>query len=351
MEIALITDTHFGARNDNQNFNEYFYKFYENIFFPTLKERGITTCVHLGDVMDRRKFVSYKIATDFRKRFISVFQQMGIDLHIIIGNHDTYYKNTNEVNAMEELVGQDRFKIYTGPEVVDFDGVPIQFIPWINAGNYDASMSALAKSQSQIIMGHLEVNGFEMYKGFKADGSYEKDLFQRFDIVMSGHFHHKSDDGQIYYLGTPYELYWNDFDDPKGFHIFDTETRELERIVNSYRIFDKIYYDDSNKDYSKYDVSKYKDKYVKLIVVNKKDLYQFDLFTDRLLKADAFEVKIIEDFSELDADNVSDDIVENTEDTMTLLEKYIDELDVTLDKDRLKNKMRSLYTEAQDIEL
>ena len=351
MEIALITDTHFGARNDNQNFNEFFYKFYENIFFPTLKERGITTCVHLGDVMDRRKFVSYKIATDFRKRFINVFQQMGIDLHIIIGNHDTYYKNTNEVNSMEELVGRDRFKIYTGPEVVDFDGVPIQFIPWINSGNYTESMSALSKSQSQIVMGHLEVNGFEMYKGFKADGSYDKDLFKRFDIVMSGHFHHKSDDGQIYYLGTPYELYWNDFDDPKGFHIFDTETRELERIVNSHIIFEKIYYDDSNKDYSKEDVSKYKDKYVKLIVVNKKDLYQFDLYTDKLLKADAFEVKIIEDFSELDADNVSDDIVENTEDTMTLLEKYIDELDVTLDKDRLKNKMRQLYTEAQDLEI
>jgi hypothetical protein len=99
------------------------------------------------------------------------------------------------------------------------------------------------------------------------------------------------------------------------------------------------------------DVSVYKDKYVKLIVVNKKDLYQFDKFTDRLLQADAFEVKIIEDFSELDADNVSDDIVNNTEDTMTLLEKYIDQLDVTLSKDRLKNTMRSLYTEAQDLEI
>ena len=212
-------------------------------------------------------------------------------------------------------------------------------------------MSALAKSQSQIIMGHLEVNGFEMYKGFKAEGSYDKELFKRFDIVMSGHFHHKSDDGQIYYLGTPYEIYWNDYNDPKGFHIFDTEKRELERIVNPYTIFEKIFYDDTDKDYTNEDVSKYKDKYVKLIVVNKKDLYQFDKFTDRLLQADAHEVKIIEDFSELDAENVSDDIVENTEDTMTLLEKYIDQLDITLKKDRLKNTMRSLYTEAQDLEI
>ena len=351
MKIALVTDTHFGARNDNQNVNDYFYKFYDDIFFPELEKRGITTCVHLGDVVDRRKFISFKIANDFRQRFINRFAELGIDLHIIIGNHDTYYKNTNEVNSMEELVGRDRCNIYTGPEVVEFDGVPIQFIPWINANNYDESMTALSHSPAQMAMGHLEVNGFEMHKGHFADGSYDKELFRRFDIVMSGHFHHKSDDGQIYYLGTPYEIYWNDYEDPRGFHIFDTETRELERIVNPYRIFEKVYYDDTTTDYTDYDMSKLKDMYVKVIVVNKKDLYQFDKFVDKLLQADAHEVKIVEDFSELDAENVSDDIVENTEDTMTLLEKYIDELDVTMSKDRLKNTMRSLYTEAQDLEL
>ena len=352
MKVAIINDTHFGARNDNQNFNEYFYKFYENIFFPTLKERGIKTCVHMGDVVDRRKFISYRIANDFRKRFIAPFQRDGIDLHIIIGNHDTYYKNTNEVNAMEELVGQDRFKIYTNPEVVEFDDVPIQFIPWINSGNYDVSMAALSRSHAQIAMGHLEIDGFEMYRGgHRHEGSYNKQLFNRFDIVMSGHFHHKSDDGHVYYLGTPYEIYWNDWQDPKGFHIFDTETRELERIVNPYTLFEKIYYDDAGDDYSKHDFGKYREKYVKLIVVNKKDLYGFDQFVDKLLKADAHEVKIIEDFSDLDAENVSDDIVENTEDTMTLLSKYIDELDVDLEKDRLKNIMRTLYNEAQDLEI
>ena len=351
MKIALVTDTHFGARNDNQNVNDYFYKFYDNIFFPELEKRGITTCVHLGDVVDRRKFISFKIANDFRQRFINRFAELGIDLHIIIGNHDTYYKNTNEVNSMEELVGKDRCNIYTGPEVVEFDGVPLQFIPWINANNYDESMTALSHSPAQIAMGHLEVNGFEMHKGHFADGSYDKELFRRFDIVMSGHFHHKSDDGQIYYLGTPYEIYWNDYEDPRGFHIFDTETRELERIVNPYRIFEKVYYDDTTTDYTDYDMSKLKDMYVKVIVVNKKDLYQFDKFIDKLLQADAHEVKIVEDFSQLDAENVSDDIVENTEDTMTLLEKYIDELDVTMSKDRLKNTMRSLYTEAQDLEI
>ena len=352
MKIAIITDTHFGARNDNQNINDHFYKFYEDVFFPALIERDITACVHMGDVTDRRKFISFKTANDFRSRFIERFKELNIDLHIIIGNHDTYYKNTNEVNSMNELVGEDILtSIYSAPKVVEFDGVSIQFMPWINSGNYEAAMKVLKTSPAQILMGHLEVNGFEMYKGHRALGSYDKELFNRFDLCFSGHFHHKSDDGHIYYLGTPYEITWSDYNDPKGFHIFDTETRELERIINPHTIFEKIYYDDIDHDYTNEDVSKYKDKYVKLIVVNKKDLYQFDKFTDRLLQADAFEVKIIEDFSELDATNVSDDIVENTEDTMTLLEKYVDELDVTLDKTRLKNTMRTLYNEAQDLEL
>ena len=351
MKIALITDTHFGARNDNLAFNEYFYEFYENQFFPYLKEHKIKHCVHLGDVMDRRKFISYRIARDFRERFINSFK--GINFHMLVGNHDTFYKNTNDVNSLHELVDGKfkNIKVYSKTTEVDFGDCKILFVPWINSDNYSYTTEMLDTTSAQICMGHLELSGFQMQRGMIMTEGWDKRLFQKFDMVVSGHFHHKSDDGQIFYLGTPYEIYWNDYDDPKGFHIFDTKTRELERIVNTNTLFCKIYYDDTTQDYMSHDISRYKNKYVKVIVVNKKDLYQFDHFVDRLLLADAHDVKIIEDFSEMDASNVSDDIVENTEDTMTLLEKYIDELDVTLDKSRLKTTMKSLYTEAQDLEL
>ena len=351
MKIALITDTHFGARNDNLAFNEYFYEFYENQFFPYLKEHKIKHCVHLGDVMDRRKFISYRIARDFRERFINSFKD--INFHMLVGNHDTFYKNTNDVNSLHELVDGKfkNIKVYSKTTEVDFGDCKILFVPWINSDNYSYTMEMLDTTSAQICMGHLELSGFQMQRGMIMTEGWDKRLFQKFDMVMSGHFHHKSDDGQIFYLGTPYEIYWNDYDDPKGFHIFDTKTRELERIVNTNTLFCKIYYDDTTQNYMSHDISRYKNKYVKVIVVNKKDLYQFDHFVDRLLLADAHDIKIIEDFSEMDASNVSDDIVENTEDTMTLLEKYIDELDVTLDKSRLKTTMKSLYTEAQDLEL
>ena len=353
MKIALITDTHFGARNDNSNFNNYFYQFYEGTFFPYLQQNNIKTCIHLGDLMDRRKFVSYKTAKDFRERFILPFNTLNIDLHIMIGNHDTFYKNTNDVNCVEELLGNrhKNIKIYPEAEEVEFDGTKILFLPWINNQNLIYSEGMIDVSTADICMGHLEIAGFQMMKGIVNEHGISKSIFRKFDTVFSGHFHTKSDDGQIFYLGAPYELYWNDCEDKKGFHVFDTETRELERIENPFTIHKKVYYDDTQNDYTKFDVSKLANHYVKVVVVNKKDLYQFDQFIDRVLKTDCHEVKIIEDFSDLDANTVSDDIVENTEDTMTLLSRYIEELDTTLDKGRLTSLQRQLYTEAQDLEI
>ena len=353
MKVAIINDTHFGARNDSQFFSDYFYEFYEGNFFPYLEQHNIKTVFHLGDLMDRRKYVSFKTAKEFRERFVFPLQHLKIDFHCLVGNHDIYYKNTNDVNSLRELIGDksNKFHLYEDATEVNIDGLDILFLPWINPQNYIYSMGMIDETKARIAMGHLEIKGFQMHKGQVNENGYEKEIFRKFDTVFSGHFHTKNDDGQIYYLGAPYEIYWNDFNDTKGFHVFDTETLELERIVNPLRMYEKVYYDDADKSYANEDVSKYAKKFVKLIVVNKKDLYQYDRFVDRLMKANAYEVKIIEDFSDMQADSVSDDIVQYAEDTTTLLNKYIDELDIELDKDRLKGIMRGLYNEAQDLEI
>ena len=353
MKIALLTDTHFGARNDNLNFNDYFYQFYEGVFFPYLQQNGIKHCIHLGDLMDRRKYVSYRILKDFRERFIQPFLHLEIDLHILVGNHDIYFRNTNDVNSLQELLGANYKNIHIYPEAqeIDFGGFPILMMPWINPQNEIYSFGMMDETKADTMVSHLEVVGFEMHGGHFSESGFDKSQFKKFDTIFSGHYHKKSDDGQIYYLGTPYQMTWSDYNCPKGFHIFDTETRELTRIVNPQKIFEKIYYDDTQENYDTHDVNQYGNKYIKLVVVNKNDLYKFDKFTDRLFKADCHEVKIIEDFTDLDANTVSDDIVENSQDTMTLLGKYIDDLDVNLDKTKLKGDISKLYHEAQDLEL
>ena len=309
----------------------------------------------MGDVVDRRKFINFKTAHTFRQKFMKRLWEEGIDTHIILGNHDTYYKNTNEVNAITELCttydGKHEPWIYDKAKTVNIGGLDICFIPWICDENYEHSVKEIQDSKAQIAMGHLEIKGFEMHNGHISTTGLEKRIFRRFEMVLSGHFHKKSDDGQIYFLGSPYEFNWNDHNCPKGFHVFDTETRTIEQIRNPNTIHEKIYYNDEENNYKDFDFEKYKHKYVKLIVEKKKDYFLFDKFLDSFYKVDVNDVKVIEDYSDLDASTVADDIAERSEDTPTLLDNYIEQLETDLNKDKLKTLMKSLYTEAGDMEI
>ncbi len=302
MKIALLNDTHFGCRNDSPAFIEYQNKFYNDLFFPYLKEHNIKTLVHLGDVVDRRKFINHNTAHNFSKVFWNRLEENNIDTHIIIGNHDTYYKNTNEVNAMQNLEICKDAKVYTKTTEVELGGLPILFIPWICDDNETDSISKIENTQCTIAMGHLEVKGFEMHNGHFNDHGQEKAMFKRFEKVFSGHFHKKSDDGHIHYLGTQYEMTWSDYGCPKGFHIFDTDTRELSRVQNEYKMFDKIIYNDKETNYDEIDIKKYDRKFVKLYISNKSDNDMFERLMDKFYnEINIHAIDVIEDPKDIGA--------------------------------------------------
>jgi hypothetical protein len=270
-----------------------------------------------------------------------------------VGNHSTYYRNTNSVNSSYLLYGHYE-NVTTYPEVstISIDGTLIDFIPWINSENSDRTLDFIKNSKAQVALGHLEVEGFAMYKNYVAGTGLQPSIFNRYEFVASGHYHHKSSKGNIHYLGAPYEITWNDYDDPRGFHIFDTETREVEFIKNKYRLFEKIYYDDENIDYRSVSGKPYKDKIVKLIVENKSNVKTFESFLDRLYKSNPIDLIILEDLSEYTArySNLeeSDDV--EVGNTATFLEEYVDSIPIDHEKkdERLKVKrlLQILYDEA-----
>ena len=349
MKIALINDTHWGARNDSPAFIDYFNRFYNEIFFPYLQQNNINTIVHLGDVVDRRKFINHNTAHNFKLNFWDKIDLLNIDTHVIIGNHDTYYKNTNEINALQNLNISFNTKVYTSCETVNFDGLDILFIPWICDANMEDSLHNIDKSTAQIVMGHLEIKGFEMHKGHLNEQGLDKDLFKRFEKVITGHFHKKSDDGQVYYLGCPYQIMWSDYNCPKGFHIFDTATRELTRVPNPLIMFKKFIYDDKKEDYSKKDLSDYENTYVKLFISQKTDSDMFDKLLDRFHnEINAYEINVIEDLSSDINSTVKENILDQGEDTLTFLGNYIDQVDTNLDRAKLKTFAKQLYVEASE---
>ena len=348
MKIALLNDTHFGVRNDSPAFMKYQNRFYDEIFFPYLKEHNIGTLVHLGDVVDRRKFINHNTAHNFKKKFWDRLDNEVIDTHIIIGNHDTYFKNTNEVNALQNLDISKNAKIYTNATTLEFDNLPVLFIPWICDDNYEDSLYQIDNTRATIAMGHLEVKGFEMHAGHINEHGLEKEQFTKFEKVISGHFHKKSDDGRIYYLGSQYQMTWSDYGETKGFHIFDTETREITKIDNPLSMFEKIYYNDKQTDYTTVDISQYNNKHIKLFVSNKTNDDMYNMFLDNLLnKINVHELNIVEDNSDMNA-SVRGDILEQGEDTLTYLGNYIDQVETDVNKQKLKEFAKELYVEASE---
>jgi DNA repair exonuclease SbcCD nuclease subunit len=354
MKIALITDTHWGVRNDNVAFMDNSKKFLDDIFFPYLDQHNITTICHLGDLVDRRKYINYNTALRLRQDFLGPIFERGIALHIIAGNHDTYFKNTNRVNALDELV-RHRYNVNVYdqiPREVEFDGCTVLMLPWICDENREICLQKVRTTPASIVMGHLELAGFEMYRGSMVSHGDDRSLFDRFNMVLSGHYHHRSSDGTIYYLGSHAEFTWSDYDDPKGFHVLDTDTRKLEFIKNPFSMFEKVWYNDTTpgKEPQGIDLSGLKGKIVKVIVTSKSNPYLFDKFIEQIEKVGALEMQIVDDHMNLGLVD-DDDIVNEAESTIDIFKTYISGMEVqNVDKRRLENTITELYNEALTIE-
>jgi DNA repair exonuclease SbcCD nuclease subunit len=351
VRIAILTDNHWGIRNDSNIFAENQIKFFEEVFFPYLKENGIKRILHLGDFYDNRKQVAVKTIHKARKHFLNKLRWEGIHMDIIPGNHDIVYKNTLTPNSLKELLGHymNEITIYMEPEVVDYDGMKIALVPWVCSENYNAVMSFIERADAPWLAGHLELAGFEVLKGVPAHSGMDPKLFKRYEQVLSGHYHTASEKGNIKYLGSPMEFFWSDAHDPKGFHVLDTSTRTLERVLNPHTLFHRIRYDDTQTDYLDYDVTQCDHRFVKIVVVNKKDGFTFDRLIDKIQERPIHDLKIAENFSEFVGENVEDEGLQ-VEDTENLLDGYIDAVETSLDKTRIKTTARSLLQEAQSAE-
>jgi len=350
LKVAIITDQHFGARNDSIAFLDFFEKFYDNTFFPALDANNIDTVLVLGDTFDRRKYVNFYALDRAKKMFFDKLEERGIRVHMLAGNHDTYYKNTNEVNSPDLLlVEYGNIDVISKPETIVIDGTSICMLPWICPENYQESLDHIKNTKAEVCMGHLEIAGFAMHRGMESHDGLAKETFQKFDLVFSGHYHHRSSDQHIHYLGNPYELTWQDYNDPRGFHLFDLDTRELEFICNPYRMFERIEYNDKDQEPVDLDALELEQKYVKLVVVNKNDFYKFDKFIQKLYNKGCHEIKIIEDMSEFQDGEIGEEL--NLEDTVSVLTHYIDSIETDVDKEQIKTYMRTLYTEAINIEV
>jgi len=342
-KICILGDTHWGVRNDLSLFYYHFETFY-NKMFDDLESRGIYEIFQLGDLFDRRKYINFKTLSESRRIFFDQLHKRNFKLHVLIGNHDIHLRNTVDINSPRLMLNEyQNVTVYDKPTTIKYHNVDIDIFPWLCQSNIDESLNLIKNSSSKYCFGHFEIQGFEMYAGIETHDGLKKDIFNNYDLVLSGHYHTKSKKGNILYVGVPYEMNWNDCNDPKGYHIFDLETGDIEFIQNHDNIFIKIIYDDTKKlvDLKTLDLE---NRFIKLIVVEKTDVYKFDNFIQFLYNKGCYDIKIIEDIIDTTDTTLDNEI--NLEDTMDVLSNYIDSIDFSADKVKVKDLIKHLYIEA-----
>ena len=351
-KIAIITDIHFHARN-SQYFHDNLFMFLENTFFPYLEENAIKTVLILGDTFDKRKNVDFNNLHDVRQRFFDRLENLGIEVKIIYGNHDVYFKNTNDVNSIDLLLGgYKNIEIVDTHKVFEFDELKIGMISWINPSNLIESLNWIKTVSVDVLCGHFEINGFEMVKGHTCENGLKAYIFDRFEKVISGHFHVISDDGRIHYIGNPNQTSWGDYGLDKGFHVLDTTTRELTLIKNEFHCYEKFEFTDDSIDIVKFDYEVFRNKIVRLYadLSNLTLKRKLDLFLDKVQEVSfTCDVHNLSQNKEI-IKNTMIDVTEIKEgNTLDLINKYIDEMATdNIDKNKLTDKFKWLYSKAME---
>lgn len=292
MKICYLGDLHFGIRNDSEIFYEFQKYFFVNILFPYLKKNNIKHIVQLGDFFDRRQYINFKTLHFFYEYFPDLLVEYDVEMTVFLGNHDVALKSSNHINSPSLLLRNlKNLNVIThNTELVLSQGKEkfhLSVVPWINNTNYAECVEFINNTTNQYLAGHFEINGFEMHKGQACDDGMETAVFDKFSKVVTGHFHTRSDKGNILYTGTPYELSWNDWNDQKGFYIFDTKTHDFEFVENPHKLFYRVNYQNTIAGKEFIDVIPYTkepltNKYVKLMCDKKDDDYLFEKFLKNL---------------------------------------------------------------------
>jgi DNA repair exonuclease SbcCD nuclease subunit len=355
VQVAVINDTHFGARQDSEIFLDHQEKFYREIFFKTLKDRNIDTILHLGDLFDRRKSINFLTLHRTKQMFLNPLKEMVIRVHLVAGNHDTFFKTTNEINSLELLLKEyENIHVYwNSPVKLNIGSSSFLLCPWIAKDNKEIVMHEISNTDATILAGHFEFCGFEMTKGRLSDHGLDPSDFSKFDMIWSGHFHIPSKKQNVRYLGAPYEMDWGDHDGLRGFHIFDTETQQLERIANPFVIHHVINYDDVGmtlEDLESLDFDSFHGTFIRLNVKNRTNTNLFDMLVKRIESIGAADLKIVEDPILFDISETLD-IESNAKDTREIMHDYIDGVETRVEKLKIKNMIDDLYREAQSLSL
>ncbi len=366
MKFALITDTHVGCRSGSSIFREYFRWFYENVLFKYMDENGIVDLLHGGDFFDNRNAISLQDIDFVGNWLASQLQARGYNVHIVLGNHDVAFRNTNAIHSLTilERAAPNNVTVYSEPTLVDFGGQKVAMIPWINANNQAATIefiNSVEDKENTLILGHFEIVGMKMYaNSIRCEHGLEPIQFKDFEKVLSGHFHHMSSVGNILYMGSTFHLNWQDYGDPRGIHVYDTKTKTFDFVENEFSLFVQVAFDAdifkamSDEEY----LEAFEGRFVKLVVTDP-DYDRVALLdtVSKINRCKPHDLQVQNDaligvVTDADGNSAEEDTLEKTSrSTREYIASYIDDRYTENDPrySILSNKLDELYLRANEL--
>lgn len=347
MKVAFLTDLHFGVRNSNIYFMNNQKKFFEKVFFPECEKRGIKTILNGGDSFEDRKQLNTLAIKHARETYFDKCESLGFKQYAILGNHDVMYRNTNEVHSMDIFEkAYDHLEVIYDTAEIELGGKLFALVSWVNNENLESRVEFIRNTKADVMLGHYEIKNFEMTRGNIATHGLDQEMFKHIPIVLSGHFHLSTTQGNIMYLGNNTQTTWGDVDQVKGFWVIETDTLEMEFIPNPYNVYNQVHFD-NDVNILEFDVSPYQDQIVVVYIksyleVNQKKL---NLYIDKLNRV--VTSVTVQELHQISVDSASVDVDIEAIDTVGIINSYIDSaIEQDEQRPKIKNMMHDLYKEA-----
>lgn len=235
-KIFLIGDTHIGLGYPN-NADKWFKvhrEYFSDFLMPLLKSRVEPgdIIVHLGDLFDNRNVIPINLM-NYTLDIVEEISKIA-PFHIIIGNHDLYSKSTGEINSVRPFKHIDNIFIYDKPTKIEFEGVGILMVPYID--NRKEQISIINNNKDcKYLFCHSDLNGAKLHMtsaGHRNADKIDIEDFKDFRKVYSGHYHIVQRDQNFTFVGSIFQMDRNDYKDQKGIFIIDVENEEEEFVEN-----------------------------------------------------------------------------------------------------------------------
>jgi len=344
MKILLCTDTHFSVHKSSEDFLQSQLRFFREEFIPYAKKHNIDTIVHAGDLFDNRNSINVRVLNEVYKLFSEDFKDFNV--YILVGNHDSYFKNTIETHSLKTLKDLPNITVVDDIQLHTIGNREILMVPWINDQDEFKRKVANQNATEKICIGHLEIVGFFLNKGKKCDVGLDPETFlNNFSLTFSGHFHKRSKiergDKVVQYFGNCYHLTRHDVGEDRGFCELDLDTLDYKFINTTTTIrYERLIYPES------FTEDRIKGNIID-VHVNVHSEYDEADFQSYIMKIDEFNPIEPANIRLEDEMTYSTSEEYHVQSVPDMLEEYVDDLDVKY-KDEIKDKVIDLYNENKN---